>query len=97
MPQDQRKTVIAERLFRGANIWLIGPDMDPAKPETLDNLGETVELMAIHIGGIAAGLEKCAGALRDIYECVSRIEANQKAGRAGVPGSAGAGRFPSIP
>jgi len=72
--------------------------MEPDKPVTLEGLAEQTQILAIHISGIANGLELCAGALRDIYECVSRIEANQKKGTAMPHSGVGVStRFPSVP
>jgi hypothetical protein len=90
-----RKTVRAEREFRIAQIEFIG-DTVRGQPtnNTNDDLSNQLFNVSNALSGVAEGLFQCAGALRDIYDCVSRIEANQKKG---APGAVGGGRFPSAP
>lgn len=94
---DQRKTARAERIFRGSAIGLMGPDMQADKPVTLEGIAEQIQILGIHLSGVASGLELLAGAIRDVYEQGQRIEAKQASGK--LPHSpVGIGtRFPSIP
>jgi hypothetical protein len=96
MAQDTRKTTRAEGDFRFCDSALTSNLKGFNKPVSNEDLADAFGILADDLAFMARGLQKCAGALRDIYECVSRIEANQKKGTP-IGAAGGSARLPSRP